>query len=63
MVIFLSGYGQTDGQMNGQTDTVLESSLWKHINTQKVSTQSSKLRVIALDRYMDPQMPGCIITA
>ena len=45
-----SGYGQMDRQTDGQTDRRTDRHgfgilLWKHVGTQKISTQSSKLVV------------------
>ena len=55
-----SGYGQmdrrTDGQTDGQTDIpgfgIL---IWKHVGTQKIPTQSSKLVVSCRSLYASPE--------
>ena len=47
---------RTDGQTDGQTDTVLESSYGKHVGTQKISTQSSKLVVSRRFLYASPEV-------
>ena len=42
-----SGYGQKDRQTDGQTDRHgFRILIWKHVCTQKISTQSSKLVVM-----------------
>ena len=53
---------RTDGQTDGQTDRVLESSIliWKHVGTQK--NFNSKLKIsgywLAVDPYMPPWKTG-----
>ena len=46
-----SGYGQTDWQ----THTVFGILIWKHMGTQKISTQSSKLVVSRRSLYASPE--------
>ena len=52
-----SGCGQTDGQTDGRTDRhgfgIL---IWKHVGTQKISTQSSKLVVSHRSLYASPEV-------
>ena len=52
-----SGCGQTDGRTDGRTDRqgfgIL---LWKHVDTQKISTQSSKLVVSRRSLYASPEV-------
>ena len=55
-----SVYGQTDRRTNGrterQTDTVYWILIWKHVGTQKISTQSSKLVVSRRSLYASPEV-------
>ena len=48
--------GQTDRKTDGQTDRhgfgIL---IWKHVGTQKISTQSSKLVVSCRSLYASPE--------
>ena len=52
-----SGYGQMDRQTDGQTDRqgfgIL---IWKHVGTQKISTQNSKLVVSRRSLYASPEV-------
>ena len=52
-----SGCGQTDRQTDGRTDRhgfgIL---IWKHVGTQKISTQSSKLVVSRRSLYAYPEV-------
>ena len=50
-----SGYGQTDTHGFG----ILT---WKHVGTQKISTQNSKLVVSRRSLYASPEEVGCIIS-
>ena len=43
-------------QTDGQADTIFGILVWKHVGTQKNLTQSSKLGVIAVNRYMHSRM-------
>ena len=47
-----SGYGQMDGQTDWQGFGILT---WKHVGTQKISTQSSKLVVSRRSLYASPE--------
>ena len=53
--------GQTDGRTDGQTDRhgfgIL---IWKHVGTQKISTQNSKLVVSCRIPICLPGERGCI---
>ena len=56
-----SGYGQTDGQTDRRTDRQTDRHgfgilLWKHVGTQKISTQSSKLVVSRRSLYASPEV-------
>ena len=49
--------GQTDGQTDVQTDRHGFGILtWKHVGTQKISTQSSKLVVSRRSLYASPEV-------
>ena len=51
-----SGYGQMDRQMDRHGFGILT---WKHVGTQKISIQNSKLVVsCAVDPYMPPRRTG-----
>ena len=55
-----SGWGQTDRQTDRQTDGQTDRHgfgilIWKHVGTQKISTQSSKLMVSRLSLYASPE--------
>ena len=55
-----SGCGQTDRQTDGQTDGQTDRHdfgilIWKHVGTQKISTQSSKLVVSRRSLYASPE--------
>ena len=55
----LDDYGQTDGRTDRHGFGILT---WKHVDTQKISTQSSKLVVSCRSLYASPEDPrGCII--
>ena len=49
--------GQTDGRTDGRTDRhgfgIL---IWKHVGTQKISTQNSKLVVSRRSLYASPEV-------
>ena len=48
---------RTDGQTDGQTDRHGFGILtWKHVGTQKISTQSSKLVVSCRSLYASPEV-------
>ena len=52
-----SGCGQTDGRTDGQTDRHgFGIVTWKHLGTQKISTQSSKLLVSRRSLYASPEV-------
>ena len=56
-----SGYGQMDRQTDGQTDGQTDRHgfgivTWKHVGTQKISTQSSKLVVSRRSLYASPKV-------
>ena len=52
-----SGCGQTDRRTDGQTDRHGFGILtWKHVDTQKISTQSSKLVVSRRSLYASPEV-------
>ena len=49
--------GQTDRRTDGQTDRHgFEILIWKHVGTQKISTQSSKLVVRRRFLYASPEV-------
>ena len=48
-----SGCGQTDGQTDRHGFGIL---IWKHVGTQKISTQSSKLMVSRRSLYASPEV-------
>ena len=48
-----SGCGQTDGRTDRQGFGIL---IWKHVDTQKISTQSSKLVVSRRSLYASPEV-------
>ena len=52
--------GQTDGQTGGQTDGQTDRQgfgilIWKHVGTQKISTQTSKLVFSCRSLYASPE--------
>ena len=47
-----SGYGQMDGRTDRDGFGIL---IWKHVGTQKISTQSSKLVVSRRSLYASPE--------
>ena len=56
-----SGCGQTDGRTDRQTDGQTDRHgfgilTWKHVDTQKISTQSSKLVVSRRSLYASPEV-------
>ena len=53
-LFLFSGYGQMDRRTDRHGFGIL---IWKHVGTQKISTQSSKL-VVAVDPYMPPRRSG-----
>ena len=51
-----SGCGQTDGRTDRRTDRHgFRILIWKHVDTQKISTQSSKLMVSRRSLYASPE--------
>ena len=50
---FFSGNGQMDRQTDGQGFGILT---WKHVGTQKISTQNSKLVVSCRSLYASPEV-------
>ena len=49
--------GRTDGQTDGRTDRYGFGILtWKHVGTQKISTQNSKLVVSRRSLYASPEV-------
>ena len=53
--------GQTDGQTDRQTDGQTDRHgfgivIWKHVGTQKISTQNSKLVVSCRSLYASPEV-------
>ena len=59
MVISFLGV-RTDGQTDGQTDRRTDRHgfgivIWKHVGTQKISTQNSKLVVSSRSLYASPE--------